>query len=66
MPCELPSQPANQPTCLPSPARLQGPHLVVVPLSVLPSWMSEFQRWSPQVGEGRLRGADGLERGGLV
>jgi len=35
---------------------LQGPHLVVVPLSVLPSWLSEFQRWSPQVtGKGRSR-----------
>lgn len=33
----------------------QGPHLVVVPLSVLPSWLSEFQRWSPQAG-GRVEG----------
>lgn len=28
---------------------VDGPHLVVVPLSVLPSWMSEFERWSPNV-----------------
>lgn len=34
----------------PSPA--QGPHLIVVPLSVLPSWMAEFEKWSPQVGMG--------------
>lgn len=43
---------ANLPTdspCMPHPAAAQGPHLVVVPLSVLPSWLSEFQRWSPQV-----------------
>ena len=28
----------------------QGPHLVVVPLSVLPSWLAEFAKFSPQVG----------------
>ena len=25
----------------------QGPHLVVVPLSTLPNWQSEFERWLP-------------------
>ena len=24
-----------------------GPHIVVAPLSVLPSWMNEFRRWAP-------------------
>jgi SWI/SNF-related matrix-associated actin-dependent regulator of chromatin subfamily A member 5 len=36
---------------------VEGPHLVVVPLSVLSSWMGEFARWSPQVRSGLCRGA---------
>ncbi|PRW60864.1 SNF2 super family [Chlorella sorokiniana] len=41
---------------------VQGPHLVVVPLSVLPSWLSEFQRWSPQMRVVRLHTGDHEER----
>ena len=35
---------------------VEGPHLVVVPLSVLSSWMGEFARWSPQVRSGLCHG----------
>ncbi|EFN54637.1 hypothetical protein CHLNCDRAFT_9749, partial [Chlorella variabilis] len=40
----------------------RGPHLVVVPLSVLPSWMSEFERWSPQMRVVRVHSSDAEER----
>eukprot|EP00808_Paulinella_micropora_P030077 g69080.t1 len=33
-----------------------GPHLVVVPLSVLNSWMDEFRRWAPQLKTIRFHG----------
>lgn len=26
---------------------ISGPHLIVVPLSVMSAWMTEFKRWSP-------------------
>ncbi len=29
--------------------KLAGPHLVVVPLSVLPNWMAEFRRFAPDM-----------------
>lgn len=29
--------------------KVSGPHLVVVPLSVLNSWIAEFKRWSPTI-----------------
>ncbi len=41
---------------------LGGPHLVTVPLSVLGSWKSEFQRWCPDMRVVRLHSADKAER----
>ncbi|KAL4421455.1 hypothetical protein ABPG75_010746 [Micractinium tetrahymenae] len=41
---------------------VKGPHLIVVPLSVLPSWMSEFERWSPSMRVVRLHTTDAGER----
>ncbi len=29
--------------------KVPGPHLVVVPLSVLPNWMSEFRKFCPDL-----------------
>ncbi|GJN92633.1 hypothetical protein Rhopal_005668-T1 [Rhodotorula paludigena] len=29
--------------------RQPGPYLVIVPLSTMPNWMSEFERWAPSV-----------------
>lgn len=29
--------------------RVPGPHLVVVPLSVLPNWISEIERFCPSM-----------------
>lgn len=28
--------------------KAKGPYLIIAPLSVLPSWMNEFQRWCPR------------------
>lgn len=39
-----------------------GPHLVVCPLSVLSSWMKEFQRWCPELRVIRLHSSDKAER----
>jgi SWI/SNF-related matrix-associated actin-dependent regulator of chromatin subfamily A member 5 len=39
-----------------------GPHLVVVPLSVLASWVSEFKRWCPEMRVVRLHATDDDER----
>ena len=39
-----------------------GPHLVVAPLSVLSSWMSEFRRFCPQLKVVKLHSADPAER----
>ncbi|MEW5298327.1 MAG: hypothetical protein WDW36_001466 [Sanguina aurantia] len=41
---------------------VHGPHLVVVPLSVLPSWMSEFKKWCPSFRVVRLHCNDVDER----
>lgn len=41
---------------------VEGPHLVVVPLSVLPSWMSEFARWCPEMRVVRIHTNDAQER----
>lgn len=41
--------------------KLAGPYLVIVPLSTLPNWASEFERFAPQLpvvvyhGSGKLR-----------
>jgi hypothetical protein len=37
--------------------KLPSPHLVVVPLSVLSSWMQEFARWSPTMRVVRFHGS---------
>jgi hypothetical protein len=39
-----------------------GPHLIVVPLSVLTSWVMEFRRWCPSWRLVRLHSADAKER----
>jgi SNF2 family DNA or RNA helicase len=39
-----------------------GPHLVVVPLSVLSSWLSELRRWCPALRVVRLHAGDVDER----
>ena len=41
---------------------VQGPSLVVVPLSVLTSWMQEFKRWSPTLKVLQLHASDIHER----
>ncbi|GLC46024.1 hypothetical protein PLESTB_001026800 [Pleodorina starrii] len=46
--------------------RVEGPHLIVVPLSVLSSWMSEFKRWCPSMRVIRLHCTDPDERKRLV
>lgn len=35
---------------------IAGPHLIVVPLSVMSAWMSEFKRWSPGIRVVRYHG----------
>ncbi|KXZ54072.1 hypothetical protein GPECTOR_5g179 [Gonium pectorale] len=45
---------------------VEGPHLVVVPLSVMSSWMSEFKRWCPRLRVVRLHSTDTEERKRLV
>jgi SWI/SNF-related matrix-associated actin-dependent regulator of chromatin subfamily A member 5 len=41
---------------------IKGPHLVVVPLSVMSSWMGEFRRWCPSLRVVRLHSQDKAER----
>jgi hypothetical protein len=41
---------------------VRGPHLIVVPLSVLTSWVMEFRRWCPTWRVVRLHSADTKER----
>mmetsp|Transcript_29170 Transcript_29170/g.56796 ORF Transcript_29170/g.56796 Transcript_29170/m.56796 type:complete len:1721 (-) Transcript_29170:714-5876(-) len=41
---------------------IEGPHLVIVPLSVISSWMQEFRRWCPSMRVVRLHSADKAER----
>ena len=41
---------------------VDGPHLVVVPLSVLPNWMAEFRKWCPLLRVVRLHVNDEGER----
>jgi SNF2 family DNA or RNA helicase len=41
---------------------VSGPHLIVVPLSVMSSWMTEFKRWCPALKVVRLHSADSNER----
>ena len=42
--------------------RAGGPHLVIVPLSVLTSWVLEFRRFSPHLRVVRLHSGDEKER----
>jgi SWI/SNF-related matrix-associated actin-dependent regulator of chromatin subfamily A member 5 len=37
---------------------IQGPHLVVVPLNVLDTWVSEVQRWCPTMRAVRFHGSE--------
>lgn len=41
---------------------IDGPHLIVVPLSVLPSWMEEFKKWCPTFRVQRLHSSNACER----
>lgn len=41
---------------------VHGPHLVICPLSVLSSWMKEFQFWCPELRVIRLHSSDKEER----
>jgi len=43
----------------------QGPHLVVVPLSTLPNWQSEFERWLPSFKVIAFRGSKDQRREAL-
>lgn len=45
---------------------IAGPHLVVCPLSVLSSWMSELKRFCPQLRAVKLHSADMEERKRLI
>jgi SNF2 family DNA or RNA helicase len=46
--------------------KVQGPHLVVVPLSVLPNWMSEFRKFCPDLRVVRIHVNDEGEQGHMV
>lgn len=37
---------------------ITGPHLVIVPLNVLDTWISEFHRWCPSVRAYRYHGSE--------
>jgi SWI/SNF-related matrix-associated actin-dependent regulator of chromatin subfamily A member 5 len=39
-----------------------GPSLVVVPLSVISSWLAEFRRWAPHLRVVRVHGSDIAEK----
>ena len=41
---------------------VDGPHLVICPLSVLSSWMDELQKWCPKLRVVRLHSTDEGER----
>ena len=41
---------------------VRGPHLVIAPLSVLSSWMSEFKRFCPDLRVVKLHSSDPAER----
>ena len=43
----------------------KGPHLVVVPLSTLPNWQSEFERWLPSFNVVAFRGTKDQRREAL-
>ena len=43
-------------------AQVNGPHLVVVPLSVLAAWLAEFRRFCPAMRVVRLHSGDQAER----
>lgn len=42
-----------------------GPHLIIVPLSTLPNWIAEFERWCPSLTVIQYRGTK-LERRDLA
>jgi len=52
-------------TWLKTEARLPGPCLVLVPLSILSNWLSEFKRFSPGLRVLRFHTSDALERASL-
>ena len=45
---------------------MPGPHLVVAPLSVLSSWMTELKRFCPELRTVKLHSSDAEERKRLI
>ncbi|KAG7268595.1 hypothetical protein CRUP_011742 [Coryphaenoides rupestris] len=43
--------------------RLNGPYLIIVPLSTLSNWVYELDKWSPSVVKIAYKGTPGLRRG---
>uniref|UniRef100_A0A8C5AKB5 SWI/SNF related BAF chromatin remodeling complex subunit ATPase 2 n=1 Tax=Gadus morhua TaxID=8049 RepID=A0A8C5AKB5_GADMO len=43
--------------------RLNGPYLIIVPLSTLSNWVYELDKWSPSVVKISYKGSPGLRRG---
>jgi len=41
---------------------IHGPHLIIVPLSVIASWMQEFRKWCPTLRVVRVHSSDKKER----
>ncbi|EEC12814.1 hypothetical protein IscW_ISCW024556, partial [Ixodes scapularis] len=42
--------------------RINGPYLIIVPLSTLSNWMLEFDRWAPSVVKVAYKGSPNLRR----
>ncbi|RYE98987.1 MAG: hypothetical protein EOO41_01690 [Methanobacteriota archaeon] len=66
--CATLAQHGHSSACAPLRVRVQvtGPHLVLVPKSVMGNWAREFARWCPSLKVLKLQGADKEERQRLV
>lgn len=42
--------------------KLNGPYLIIVPLSTLSNWVLEFEKWSPSVFVIAYKGSPGVRR----